>query len=357
MGRQRTGCCYKVGFRPDIGERCVAASQTTDRSCGQCGRQPGPTVPPQRKAFGHVWRDPLVEPHPTRLHGGSINGSKKTRTTSRRRSSNAPRRIYLCAASDPVLRGQLIVRLFEFGFETGVPIPLSRIRHCSRLSKSLKVRCSLRRFRETLQRWQLWEMHSARCWKAAAGSELVVGAHRSKSSAHSGMDSGFDSSNPGAGSSIEAGQAAYLTLTSDLLVRDERLRWLTALDDSRMALIPGWPKDTQATPVTQDHTPVYGFNGTARLWRQPATAVRRGSVFRVEGAGIRDLTSAAANGRWLGERTHEGFGRFRLDTVLPGITGDAFPAPLQEPHSSADEASEVTAATTRRWFDQHTQPG
>jgi len=164
-----------------------------------------------------------------------------------------------------------------------------------------------------------------------------------------------DFSNSGAGSSIEAGQAAYLTLTSDLLVRDERLRWLTALDDSRMALIPGWPNDTQATPVTQDHTPVYGFNGTARLWRQPATAVRRGSVFRVEGAGIRDLTSAAANGRWLGERTHEGFGRFRLDTVLPGIKGDAFPAPLQELHSSADEASEVTAATTRRWFDQHTQ--
>ena len=124
---------------------------------------------------------------PTRLHGGSINGWRKTRTTSRRRSSNAPRRIYLCAASDPVLRGQLIVRLFEFGFETGVPIPLSRIRHCSRLSKSQKVRCSLRRFRETLQRWQLWETHSARYWKAAAGSELVVGAHRSKSSARSGL--------------------------------------------------------------------------------------------------------------------------------------------------------------------------
>jgi hypothetical protein len=163
-----------------------------------------------------------------------------------------------------------------------------------------------------------------------------------------------DSGDRDHGSSVNPDDAGYLTLTSDLLVRDERLRWLTALDDSRMALIPGWPNDTQATPVTQDHTPVYGFNGTARLWRQPATAVRRGSVFRVEGAGIRDLTSAAANGRWLGERTHEGFGRFRLDTVLPGITGDAFPAPLQEPHSSADEASEVTAATTRRWFDQHT---
>ena len=31
------------------------------------------------------------------------------------------------------------------------------------------------------------------------------------------------------------------------------------------------------------------------------------------------------------------------------------PASLPEPHSSADEASEVIAVTTSRWFDQHTQ--
>jgi hypothetical protein len=159
------------------------------------------------------------------------------------------------------------------------------------------------------------------------------------------------------GRRVEVQGPVYLTLTSDLLVRDERLRWLTALDPSVMAQIPGWPEGAQATPVAQDHALVHGFNGTARLWRQPAVAVRRGSVFMVEGAGAANLARAAADGHWLGERTYEGFGRFRLDAVLPGATDGALTAPSEElqPSSVPDEADEKIAVATRRWFEKHTR--
>ena len=115
MGGQRTGCCYKVGFGPDIGERWVAASETTDRSCPWTSSRPH--CPSGAKRLWARLAKPLGGPSLNRLHGGSINGWRKTRTTRRRRSSNAPRPIYLCAASNPVLRGRLIVRSFEFGFE------------------------------------------------------------------------------------------------------------------------------------------------------------------------------------------------------------------------------------------------
>ena len=67
---------------------------------------------------------------------------------------------------------------------------------------------------------------------------------------------------------------------------------------------------------------VHGFNGTSRLWRMPAAAIRRGSVFEVSGAGVARLAERAAKNEWLGERTHEGFGRFRLDAALPGVTSE-----------------------------------
>ena len=159
------------------------------------------------------------------------------------------------------------------------------------------------------------------------------------------------------GRPAEANAPAYLTLTSDLLVRDERLRWLTVLDASMMAGIPGWPEGVEAKPVVQESAPVHGFNGTSRLWRQPAAAVRRGSVFTVVGPGVADLARAAADGRWLGERTHEGFGRFRLDDVnaLPGITENLSMAPAEQlqPSLASDEPDDAIALTTRGWFEEH----
>src|SRR5690606_4452434 len=113
---------------------------------------------------------------------------------------------------------------------------------------------------------------------------------------------------------------ALLTLTSDLLVRDVHLRWRTALDADALKGLLG--DDLQPGNSIQDSVMVHGFNGTSRLWRMPAAAIRRGSVFEVSGAGVARLAERAAKNEWLGEHTHEGFGRFRLDAALPGVTSE-----------------------------------
>ncbi len=145
---------------------------------------------------------------------------------------------------------------------------------------------------------------------------------------------------------------AILTLTSDLLVRDEYLRWCTSLDEARFRSLPGWPPDVRVSPVVQDTVAVHGFNGTSRLWRMPAFGIRRGSVFEVEGEGVTELARMMKEGRWLGERTHEGFGRFRLDNTLPGVTRGGSGAAMA-PASAPDEPEEAVAATTRQWLAQH----
>lgn len=142
---------------------------------------------------------------------------------------------------------------------------------------------------------------------------------------------------------------ALLTLTSDLLVRDEHLRWRTALDDAALEDLLGC--DVQLGTSVQDSVMVHGFNGTSRLWRMPAAAVRRGSVFEVSGAGVAKLAERAAKNEWLGERTHEGFGRFRIDTSLPGVKSETSASSAKAP--PADVAEEAIAAKTQEWFNAH----
>lgn len=156
----------------------------------------------------------------------------------------------------------------------------------------------------------------------------------------------------------QASTTARLTLTSDLLVRDEYLRWRTAVDEKALRALPGWPEDVQITKAVQDSVMVHGFNGTSRLWRMPAAAIRRGSVFEISGAGIAKLALMSVNGKWLGERIHEGFGRFRIDPKLPGVTNGTL---LRTGSLSVGDAAEETiAAETRKWFSGHgalTKPG
>ena len=142
---------------------------------------------------------------------------------------------------------------------------------------------------------------------------------------------------------------ALLTLTSDLLVRDEHLRWRTALDAHALKALLG--DDIQLGNSTQDSVMVHGFNGTSRLWRMPAAGIRRGSVFEISGAGLARLAERAAKNEWLGERTYEGFGRFRLDAALPGVTSEV--GTSSPPTPVADVAEEAIAETTRKWFGQH----
>jgi len=144
-------------------------------------------------------------------------------------------------------------------------------------------------------------------------------------------------------------EQALLILTSDLLLRDEYLRWRTALDEAILQVIIG--EQVQLGKSLQDSVMVHGFNGTSRLWRMPAAAIRRGSVFEVSGPGVGKLAERAAKGEWLGERTHEGFGRFRLDTTLPGVTGEQQVSSEIAPRP--DDPEDSVAAETKKWFDQH----
>lgn len=142
---------------------------------------------------------------------------------------------------------------------------------------------------------------------------------------------------------------ALLTLTSDLLLRDEHLRWRTALDADALKELFG--DDVSLEDSVQDSVMVHGFNGTSGLWRMPAAAIRRGSVFEISGAGIEKLVKCIAKNEWLGERTHEGFGRFRIDEVLPGVTEEA---PTSNTLTIAEDIKEeAIAAKTRSWFDAH----
>ncbi|MCK9538296.1 RAMP superfamily CRISPR-associated protein [Dokdonella sp.] len=161
----------------------------------------------------------------------------------------------------------------------------------------------------------------------------------------------------GAARTLKREHKALLTLTSDLLVRDEHLRWRTALDETALKELLG--VDVQLGKSLQDSVMVHGFNGTSRLWRMPAAAIRRGSVFEISGVGVATLAERAAKNEWLGERMHEGFGRFRLDAVLPGVTGDA-PASNAATTAAADIEEEAVAAKTQEWLSAHrslTKPG
>ncbi len=141
-----------------------------------------------------------------------------------------------------------------------------------------------------------------------------------------------------------------LTLTSDLLARDELLRWRTSIDKEALEQIPGWPEGVKVVKDLQDTVPVRGFNGTARLWRMPSVAVRRGSVFEVKSDDPKKLSELAANGQWLGERTHEGFGRFRIDSSLPGVTEGKT---KQIDDVKPDSPDEAVARETKSWLEDH----
>lgn len=158
----------------------------------------------------------------------------------------------------------------------------------------------------------------------------------------------------GAAPATKTETKALLTLTSDLLVRDENLRWRTELDENALRDVVG-DKDTVVVKTErgglralQDSVMVHGFNGTSRLWRMPAAAIRRGSVFEVSGAGVAKLAERAAKNEWLGERTHEGFGRFRIDAALPGVTSVI--SSSSAPTPPADVQEESIAAKTQEWF-------
>lgn len=159
----------------------------------------------------------------------------------------------------------------------------------------------------------------------------------------------------------ETSGAKYLILTSDLLLRDDELRWRTSLP-AEPSSIPGWPDGTNLALKSchEEETAINGFNGTSRLWRLPAAAIRRGSVYRLGGDATK-LVDAAARGEALGERIHEGFGRFLVCDELPGVTtssteqaassSNAVAISEPKPTEQSEPTDEELCRTTREWVN------
>lgn len=106
-----------------------------------------------------------------------------------------------------------------------------------------------------------------------------------------------------------------LTLTSDLILRGEHLGFLDHLDINRLCQLAGIERQGGwgvEKPVVESEA-VHGFNAVSGLHRAPALAIRRGSCWRITGAGSAELARMLAEKPALGERITEGFGRFLID--------------------------------------------
>jgi len=130
-----------------------------------------------------------------------------------------------------------------------------------------------------------------------------------------------------------------LTFTSDAIIRTEWLGFhqrltLKALCD---ALDEKVPDGTSAEDVSEARID-RAFNAATRLPRPSVMALRAGSSIAVRGNGAKRLREKLSKRRALGERQHEGLGRFVLDLVI------AAEETLQQQSGSTVTASSVPAA-------------
>ncbi len=131
-------------------------------------------------------------------------------------------------------------------------------------------------------------------------------------------------------SAIGSRQDLYLTLQSDLILRGPNLGFLDNLDKIVLCEIIGrkdlQSQDWKIEKAVTETTPIHGFNAVSGLRRSPALAIRRGSCWKISGAGSATLADALAKIDALGERTEEGFGRFVLNAQP--VKGFSEPSPV-----------------------------
>ena len=107
-----------------------------------------------------------------------------------------------------------------------------------------------------------------------------------------------------------------LTLTSDLVLRDEFLRFRSNLDIDSLCELVGVTKNSDwkiADDKFVESDAIHGFNAVSGLHRAPVVAIRRGSCWRITGSESAGLAKALWQKRFLGERTREGCGRIEID--------------------------------------------
>ncbi|MFV2066386.1 MAG: hypothetical protein ACC645_05355, partial [Pirellulales bacterium] len=144
-----------------------------------------------------------------------------------------------------------------------------------------------------------------------------------------------------------------LTLTSDMIVRNEDLTFRATLDGDAVATLAGIANAAGGLEVvTRDSVTetrvVHGFNTAAGTRRAPALAIKRGSAFLVESKNhdilsrvFQALAEREAKGQGLGERQEEGFGQFVLNhrAHFPSVPEDSLldtmpRAPSESPAST-----------------------
>ena len=135
-----------------------------------------------------------------------------------------------------------------------------------------------------------------------------------------------------------------LTLTSDAIVRGERLEFVDSLDEKLLCRLGGITDAvdlTIADSVVETET-VHGFNAVTGLPRSPALALRRGSCWRITGAASKALAQALLQHTHVGERGNEGFGRFVIG--LHPLAPDALGKPPSQPQTlKANREEELLA--------------
>ena len=150
------------------------------------------------------------------------------------------------------------------------------------------------------------------------------------------------------------------TLTSDLVARDSLLNFETSLTPSLLAHLAG----VAAQDITInrwesvcDSQTLRGFNVMTGLPRPARIAIRRGSSIRLTGTGLTKLSTALAAHRALGEDTHEGLGRFRLDFQALCSTPSSPTSPVLEERMEENLLSEARKIAGHLHGPSHSQWG
>lgn len=109
-----------------------------------------------------------------------------------------------------------------------------------------------------------------------------------------------------------------ITLTSDLIVRDAYLNFYDELSLPAVCQAAGLdarqvPGRLAHTKHFSDHLEIRGFNAASGFNRNAAIAIRRGSTLEISADDLSALRQRLSDGEPLGERTWEGYGRYRVD--------------------------------------------
>lgn len=145
-----------------------------------------------------------------------------------------------------------------------------------------------------------------------------------------------------------------LTLTSDAIIRTPWLGFhqrltLQALRDALGDQFPKEATGLEAQDVSESRTD-RAFNAATRLPRPSVMVLKAGSTIQITGKDAHELRAVLTDLHAIGERQHEGLGRFRLDLNLISRAGAASDKAEQAIDAEAGELRTEAVAIAARQF-------